>query len=215
MSDLQLDLPELYVLPRGGAKSANTAEVHGGQSLPTGTSPHVDRKLYWPVRAMANTIETRPVFIQNMTAPQVVPKLIRNAVNDVLDRGRHESLEYGVESQLEQDLAALLHRFGSSAMEVIKQLITQARFDDTLIAATLYSLGRIDHSTSLSDRLRLLEWGLFSGSLNIRKGAVLGLANLDNPTAISSLQAALEHEGVVWLRRYFHQVIDQLQNTAR
>lgn len=174
-----------------------------------------DQGLVWPIRSGSATIEIRPTYIQNSTTvEQIVPEIFRLA--DLLFKSaKAEMFEYGVESEFSRELDDFVHKFDHIAIEAIRRVAFQKDVDQDVLLEALRTLGRIEHSPSYIERLRLLQMGLFAPSAQIRNGAALGLAYLDDPRAIPFIKQAIEREKLSWLRRYFQKVLDQLENTLK
>jgi hypothetical protein len=63
--------------------------------------------------------------------------------------------------------------------------------------------------------LWLLEKCLESSSIFVRDGAILGIASLDDPFAISAVRKAIEKEACEGLRQNMQAVLQQLEETAK
>ena len=173
-----------------------------------------ETQLFWPVRSGSATIEIRPAYIQNSTAEQIAPEIFEIA-DSLFKSAKHEIFEYGVESEFSKELGNFIRKFGHIAIETIQWMTFQKDLDQDVSLEVLRTLGRIEHSLSYIERLQLLQMGLFAPSAQIRNGAALGLAYLDDPRAIPSIKQALEREKASWLRKYFQKVLDQLENTLK
>jgi hypothetical protein len=125
------------------------------------------------------------------------------------------SFEDGMETEFSKELARLVRRHGKAAIEVVTALIVNENIDAEMAAEALRWLGRMDHPPSYRDRLWLLERSLFCSSAQVRDGAALGLASLDDPHAIPYLQQAIEREKCVELRQDLEQVLEQLESTLQ
>ncbi len=123
------------------------------------------------------------------------------------------AFEDGMETEFSKELIRLVKRHRKAAMEVITALVVNENIDAEVAAEALRWLGRMDHPPSYRDRLWLLEQSLFCSSAQVRDGAALGLASLDDPHAIPYLQQAIEQEKYASLREDLEQVREQLEST--
>ena len=225
MSDVQYDLPSKLGVwleeqhTKSGAPDVTQflPPAHpesGGEGHITGTTSE-KRLIFWTVYPGANTVTVRPVYIQGATVETSIPEDVMRMAMQSCDAAKGETFEYGVESQFTLDLEALVLNYGSAAIAALRRLIMRGQMDDSVTAEAMRSIGYVDHFASASDRLSLLQWGLFSSSPGIRKGAIVGLAYIDDPKAIPSIRKAIEREQIGWLRTYMQQVLIQLEETLR
>ena len=75
-------------------------------------------------------------------------------------------------------------------------------------------LVRMEHKQTLNKRLWLLQRCLFCSSPSVRDGALLGLASMDDTSAIYSLRKAIERESYVELKEDMMKVLKQLETKS-
>ncbi len=124
-----------------------------------------------------------------------------------------EIFEDGMESVFSRGLVSLIKRYGNTAVETVTNFIIGKVVNPEVASEALRWLGHIDDPFTYRNRLHLLERSLWHSSARVRDGAILGLASLDDPSAIPYLEKAVEREQIQELRRYMIQVLDQLKNT--
>jgi len=138
-------------------------------------------------------------------------KEVERKVQALFEVAREEFFEDGIESQLSKGLESLVKKHGENAIEVLANLVINERINAEVAAETLRWLGRISHPSTYSSRLWLLERSLFCSSARVRDGAALGLASLDDSTAIPYLIQAIGREKITELREDMRQVLSQLE----
>ena len=135
-------------------------------------------------------------------------------VEEILRSGSEESFEYGMESELSTALHSVIKHYSNDAIAELDRLLDQKDVKSEVIAETLLQLGSIDHKPTHWSRLSLIAKHLLqSNEIGVRDYAALGLAALDDPQSIPSLQLAIQNEEVDRLRRDFNLVLDQLSAT--
>ncbi len=128
----------------------------------------------------------------------------------VFEQGAEEKFEDGMESEFSRELESLVKAYGAASKPILARLLEDASISPAVWAEALRCLGRLDDPASREARLWVLEKGLTSPFLIIRDGAALGLASMDDPSAIPYLQLAVDSERVPELRTDMEQVLSQL-----
>lgn len=173
---------------------------------------------YWPIRK-GDRISSASAIILTSTASATENKQslknLQSVINSIFEEAKTETFEYGIESEFARKLDLLIYKYGDMVIEVLQRLVFQDDADIDVGYEALRVIGRAEHESSHISRLRLLQRGLFSSVPQIRNGSALGLAYLDDPKAIPFLMQAIERETIEWLREYFQQVNDQLENTLK
>jgi hypothetical protein len=116
-----------------------------------------------------------------------------------------------VENDVSRVLWRLLMLHPTGLVEALATVITAEKASPRVAAEALRHLGRFVHPPSRQDRLWLLERALKSSSPISRDGASLGLAHLNDPSAIPHLQAAIEREPIESLRQDLKQILEDLK----
>ncbi len=179
------------------------------------TAETTNPPLWWPVKEGASTGMIEAVVTPSSTTTQVVPQFIEATILNLLDNAKAETFEYGIESEFAKKIDLWIYKYGDMVIEVLQRLVFQDDADTDVGCEALRVIGRAEHETSHISRLKLLQRGIFSSVPQIRNGSALGLAYLDDPKAIPFLMQAIEREKINWLKKYFQQVIDQLENTLK
>jgi HEAT repeats len=136
-------------------------------------------------------------------------------ITDVFERAREEAFEDGVDSNFDKSLSTIITKYSHAAVDVIRTFLFVRSVSTEVSAEALRLIGRIAHPQTHSHRLILLEEALSHSQVRIRDGAVLGLAYLDNPSAIPHLKRAIQVERNEVLREDMRQVLMQLEDTLR
>lgn len=116
----------------------------------------------------------------------------------------------GMESRLSAGLKHLIGIAGRFAVSEIRSLMDSGELDIETIGEILRVLGAYDDQASHTSRLSILLDYLESHDPRIRDAALLGLASLDDTSAICALKKALEKEPVAELREDLQEILRQL-----
>jgi hypothetical protein len=162
----------------------------------------------------ATTSLPRIEYIANATADVGHSLELQREITALFRQWQELRFEDGMENDLSRRLWRLLMTHSTLLVEALAAVIVTERVSPRVAAEALRHLGRFAHPPSHRDRLWLLERGLRSASPVSRDGASLGLAHLNDPSAIPYLQAAIEREPVASLRDDLRQVLDALQHDA-
>ena len=159
------------------------------------------------------TEDPRKEHLENSTAQQERLEEIDQKIEALFEAAKEQVFEDGMESEFSKELVSLVKKYGNAAMKVIADLIIYEKINAEVASEALRWLGRMDHPASYSYRLWLLERSLRCSSARVRDGAVLGLASLDDPHAITHLKEAIQREECNELREDMEQVLAQLEST--
>ncbi len=124
-----------------------------------------------------------------------------------------EVFEDGMENTFSSSLVKLISHYSERAVEVLSRLIFDAETNPEVSAQALRWVGRVNSSQTRRSRRHLLERGLYSSLAQVRDGAVLGLASMNDPEAMSSLETAIERERISELREDMMKVLTRLRDT--
>ncbi len=133
------------------------------------------------------------------------------AVRDAFVLARQIVFEDGMENEFLSRLTNIIENYGASAVQEIERLIMQNAVSPEIAAVALRYLGGMDHRTSYRKRLALLITALGHASPQVRDGAALGIAALDDPLAIPSLEDAIKNEPIADLCQDMQLVLAQLK----
>lgn len=158
-------------------------------------------------------VATAIVYPDLQTVSSTAPTRNPNAearFKTIFRRGREERFEDGMESEFSKELESLIRAYGPSSREVLARLLEDDRVSARVWGEAMRCLGRFDDPGSYEARLWVIEKGLTSGSALVRDGAALGLASMDDPSAIPYLQRAIDSETLGGLRADMQEVVSQL-----
>ncbi len=122
-----------------------------------------------------------------------------------------ETFEDGFDSVLSLELQRLVLRHGEMTLEIISNLILGDRVAAETAAETLCCLGEMDNRATHKARRRLLERCLACSSHVTRDGAVVGLSDLNDPSAIPAIEAAAAREDYTLLRANMCELLERLK----
>ncbi len=151
--------------------------------------------------------------LQNSTVQQDRPQTIDQEIEGLFQAAKEEAFEDGVETYFSRRLVSLVKKYGDSAMELVSYLIDYEKVNPEVAAEALRWLGSMDHPATYQYRLWLAERSLRCSSSRVRDGAILALAYLDDPHAISPLKQAIERENIEELREDMSQILASLNRS--
>lgn len=147
------------------------------------------------------------------TSEYAIPESLKSGVNTIFGAASEENFESGVESEFSRKLLLIIEKYGELAIRALGLGILANEWNPEVISEALRWIARIADPSTYASRLWLLERSLFSPHSRIRDGAALGLASLDDPSAIPYLEAAIAREPIRELRGDLEQALDQLRAT--
>lgn len=142
---------------------------------------------------------------------------INDEIQNLLTIGKTEIFEDGMDSKFSKYLTTLLSRYGNVArvaIEVISNLIASEQVSPPIAGEILKLLGDFEHPNLKRPVFDALIRGLNTRFVDIKDGAILGLASLDNPKAIPYLEKAIERETNLELKEDMQDVLEQLIETG-
>lgn len=116
--------------------------------------------------------------------------------------------------ELSSRLFRTIKDFGDKAVNVFAHLIIQDKIPASIAALVLRSLGATEDDTTRPYRLWLEARSLFSDSVRIRDGAVIGLSLMESPGALPYLKKASVSERNAMLRRDMIRLIAHLEQKS-
>lgn len=144
-----------------------------------------------------------------------------DATNDFLRRvaALFRSYEFASsdleKGDLEKDLGALLLQGGNIVLHSIDLILKERRVDGEVASDALRLLGKFRHSATGAARLRLLTKHLDHPSRWVRDGAALGLASLEEKSALPALRAAVLKEQIPDLKSDILRAVKYLETTSK
>ena len=124
-----------------------------------------------------------------------------------------EVFEGGFDSNFSLTLVALVHTYGRVAIEALDQAIRFER-NFEVKAEAIQQIGSIEDWRTHHLRLAILLHQLESEDARIRDAASIGVADMDDPSAIQAVREALDRETSTSLRRNLGLVLGQLEETV-
>jgi hypothetical protein len=125
-------------------------------------------------------------------------------------KAKEHDFEDGIENPFSSELIELIFKFGNKILKEMSHFIVYEKINPHIAAEALRWIGKIEHPPSQQYRLWLLETSLNNSSPIVRDGALLGLASMDDASAISFLESAIKLETNSELKKDMIQVLDQL-----
>ena len=149
----------------------------------------------------------------NSTIQQPTGEELKKRLEVAFRWAKDIQFEDGMENEFSRELLSLMERHENSAVDAVGELILSENVSPAVASEALRWLGGMDDATTYQKRLWLLEKCLFSSSPVVRDGAVVGVASMDDPSAIPYLRKARDKEPLNDLRKDMGQVLEQLQET--
>lgn len=125
----------------------------------------------------------------------------------------NEVFEDGMSNEFSANLHLIIRNHGAAAVKALEHLVHKNDANIEAAEEALRQMGRIDHKSTHRHRLSLLKRALESRNSRIRDAASIGIEALEDPSAIRSLQRAIEKEQSEQLRQNFRDVLEQLQDS--
>lgn len=174
--------------------------VYAGQILPTA--------LYYVAPWREPVAEGSTGLINN--TPQT-EEAIRSHLDRFIVLSADEVFLDGMESRLSYGLKHLLGVGGNSVIQAIRILMDSGDVHVEAVGEILRVLGDFDDLTTYRSRLSLLLDCLSSPDSRIRDAASIGIASLDDPSALHDVEEAVKREPIEELRNDLQLVVDQLR----
>ena len=163
-------------------------------------------------RETQGTAVPQVIRLPNATISQNISEELEQEFTTLFAFAREEIFEDGMESEFSRRLVSLVRVNGEEALQLLTDLIIGERVNAEVAAEALIWLDEINDPLTYLSRLRLLQQGLFVSSARVRDGAIVGLASLDDPRAITSIKWAIGREQIDELRKNMQQVLEQLES---
>ena len=196
-------LPRILVSHQGVDTNMSlpfTSPVYAGQILP--------EALYYFVSYMEPTAEGSTGIINN--TPQA-EEVIRDHLERLVALSADEVFLDGMESRLSFRLKHLLGVGGNATIRVIRSLLDSERLNVEEVGEVLRVLGDFEDLTTHRSRLSLLVDCLCFRDSRIRDAASIGIASLDDPSALPEVETAAKEEWLPELKEDLQLVVDQLR----
>jgi len=140
------------------------------------------------------------------------PELAKQ-VEQIFKQGASEFFQDGMYGHFSRALLAVLAQHGRAAFRAIAEYVFSGSGSANVVSEALRWLADFDDPATLPERWAILQRTLQDRSPQVRDGAILGFAALDDPRARSLLLQTQASEPIPELRRLIQQVVDQLNAT--
>lgn len=117
-------------------------------------------------------------------------------VLSIIETAHDIEFEDGVANEFSKKLNMYIKKYGNSFINKLIPIFLNETANDEILSEALRWIGRIDSSDTHEKRLWLLEHCLFSSSPTLRDGATLGLASMNDPSAITFLKEVIKKETI-------------------
>lgn len=131
----------------------------------------------------------------------------------LFDRAMGETFFDGGDSQFNQDIAMAIEVYGDVAVRSFHKALTSHADEAEVIEEALRSIGLIEDVRTHHSRLAILVSELHSENPRTRDAASVGIASMDDPAAIPSIEQALQNEQSELLKASFQSALRQLRET--
>lgn len=170
-----------------------------------------DLSLVWSNSTAA--LDTMPFLSPSSTEFRDVSALdVEEEIDSLFHSARELTFEDGMDNQFSRAITNSILIYKSRAIQAIINGIVRGSWSNEVIGEALRLIGAIVDPMTHQLRLWLLAWCLNSVSPLVRDGASLGLSEMNDPSAIPYLQAAIDREQGSALRQDLIQVLEYLQS---
>ena len=121
--------------------------------------------------------------------------------------------EDGVDPTFAASFNEIIQKHGSLVIDELELVLDRGGVNQEVVEETLILIGSIEHEPTHRARLSILQKFLLSDDVRLRDTAGLGIAALNDSSALNDLRRVAEGEASPRLRRNFALVIDQLERT--
>ncbi|MDP3063831.1 MAG: hypothetical protein Q8O40_11580 [Chloroflexota bacterium] len=141
---------------------------------------------------------------------QVVSRLQRAVVG-----AQEEVFEDGFCSRFALELRAMVRDYGEPVVRQVDRMIRYGMVNAEVASEALRQWGVIEDPASHQVRIKVLMEHLNSANPRLRDAASLGLASLDDASAIRAIRQAIDRERSPTLKGDLELVLRQLEDTGR
>jgi competence CoiA-like predicted nuclease len=176
-------------------------------------------KRFWIDNPNRTNLESVIDWLQNLAFQQTSTveyehPTIEKQLEKLFEAAKDEIFETGTESVFAKKLLFAINWGGDVALDIITERILSESINSEIAWEALRWIGKYENPQTHLSRRRLLERCLLvSYSIAVKDGAILGLAFMDDPEAIPTLEKAREQETNLEFRRDIEQVLEQLKET--
>ena len=131
-------------------------------------------------------------------------------LRDLFVRSRYVVFHDGMTSDFSRELHRIVQKYGVPSIVALEKVLRGASVG--VAEEALMQIGYIEDKKTHNRRLALLERALESPDTRIRDAASVGIATMEDPAAIESLQRALDNEPYELLQKNIKDVLVHLQD---
>jgi len=146
------------------------------------------------------------------TRQSAAPQSVEKELEQLFAECQEEIFEDGMDSDFSRGLTRLILTRRDAALLELNVLVRGLRTPANLVAEALRTLGRISDKETHAFRRWILADLLDARSVTVRDGAIVGLANLDDPSVKKLVESRLPQEPSEQLRQDLKQLLDQLES---
>jgi len=132
-------------------------------------------------------------------------------VEDLFISSREEHFEDGMESRFSRKLLIMISTYDDAVIDAIANIIETANTE--VLSEALRWVGYIEHARTRRARSMLLEKCLRHPVAQVRDGALLGIASMENLQFVPALQRAIRRESCEELKKCMQQVLFEMVHT--
>ncbi|MCL4500040.1 MAG: HEAT repeat domain-containing protein, partial [Chloroflexi bacterium] len=136
------------------------------------------------------------VVVESSTAMVEVDPILLNEVRELFEQGASEFFQDGVHSSFSRTLIKMLAQHGRAAFRAIAEYLFSGNAKPDVASEALRWLADFNDPSTFSERWTILQHTLRDRSPQVRDGAILGFASLDDPRARPLLSEARDVEQV-------------------
>ena len=133
-------------------------------------------------------------------------------LNNLFDNAHDEIFEDGMDTVFSNNLGRIIQDYGEDAIDALDSVMSSPHANVEIIEEALRQVGQIDDRHTHDCRLDLLKRKLGSLNSRIRDAASIGIADMNDLNAITSLQNAICNEPNELVKKNLKAVLIQLQD---
>lgn len=140
-----------------------------------------------------------------------IENLLRAWLNKLIVNAENEVFTDGMDSSFSRNLTLIIEIFGNTATSAIEEMVKERRINVEVMEELLRQLGYMEDTRTHHSRLNVLIQSLKSPDPRVRDATSIGLAAMDDRSALSAVRVAFERERHALIKDSLKMVVDQLQ----
>ena len=153
---------------------------------------------------------TDSTVIAELTSIGMESRVARRTLDALIEGGKEERFEDGMDSNLSLGLRVLFDHYGTHFANILETRLSDPNIPARVLAEILHTVGSIDHGATGDQRLATLIRFLKAQSPLVRDAAAVGLSYLHDKRAISYLREAIEREPNNGLREDLRAIVEEM-----